>query len=214
MDYRRRAEEISRWASNNDFAYSDVGDEAVLRLLTAHLHGGGIVVYSALNQISGVWRDVDVLEFDFDHGSDPAGSYSCAMVAVDAECPELLVGPRSTVDTAEHAIVHAGIETEVPQFDQGFRTATSDPQFANVVLDQRMIAWMLETANAIHPISYLVTPGWLIAFASLLPPDSLMDLLDAIIGFHDRLPRVVTSIYPPHFSDTSQGPERHLPSLG
>ena len=119
---------------------------------------------------------------------------SVAMVALDADCPHLTVGPEGVFGRIADAIGFRDIELESEDFNRAFTLKSDDRKFASDLIDARMMAWLLQYGQG---QSFEVGGRWIVTWAPRLPGSGLHDLVAYATSFRENVPRVVGSLYPP-----------------
>jgi hypothetical protein len=115
---------------------------------------------------------------------------TCAVVPLAASCPRLRVAPRDAVE----ALVEDGVRLELEAFTRRFHVEAEDERFAVAFLDQRMMEAFLALPEEVVAD---VNDDVLLLSAPLLAPERVLRLLDAAAAIRRRIPRVVSSLYPP-----------------
>jgi hypothetical protein len=150
-----------------------------------------------------VWdprRDDGVRVFDFwyepasDDRTGGRRTITCATVPVETGCPRLRIAPRDVLDDVAGALGLPEVTLELEAFNERFRVEAEDPRFAIAFLDQRMIEALLRLPPE---VTVEVNERVILLTAPLLPPERVLLLLQAASGLRRRLPRVLSSLYPP-----------------
>lgn len=116
---------------------------------------------------------------------------SSAACRIDADLPELIVEPRPavTADPLGPLIVRT---SELEEFGHRFRIRTQDPLFSTALLDQRMLAWMLEQPAG---WTYEVGGSWvMVSTTKLTDGRSLADAVERLRSFRVRIPPVAETM--------------------
>lgn len=144
---------------------------------------------------------MDVYAFDFWYqdvaDERPVGTrrrLTCAVVPLPATCPDLRVGPRDQVDRVGEALQDAEVRLELEDFTRRFVVEADDRRFAFAFLDQRMMEAFLGLPD---DVTAEVSEDVLLLSAPLLPPAQVLLLFDAACRIRRRIPRVITSLFPP-----------------
>jgi hypothetical protein len=143
----------------------------------------------------------DVHAFDLWY-EDPADEHrravrrtiTCAVVPLRSSCPRLRVAPRELVDDVVRAFGGEEVRLELEAFDRRFRVETDDVRFAVAFLDQRLMEALLGLPEG---VSVDVNEDVLLLSAALLPAEQVLVLFDAAVAIRRRIPRVVSSLFPP-----------------
>ena len=141
-----------------------------------------------------------VRAFDFWYQEDaderPLGNrrhLTCAVVPLRSSCPGLRVTPRDAASELGGAFGNE-VHLELEAFERRFRVETDDPRFAVAFLDQRLMEAFLAVP---HGVSGDVGEDTLLLWAPLLPAEQVLVLLDAAVEMRRRIPRVISSLFPP-----------------
>jgi hypothetical protein len=119
---------------------------------------------------------------------------TCAAVPLGSACPRLRIVPRDLLDEVADAMGLPQVTVELEAFNQRFQIEAEDPRFAIAFLDQRMIEVLLRLPPEVRVD---VNDDVMLLWASLLPPEDVLGLLQAAIGLRRHIPRVLTSLFPP-----------------
>ena len=85
------------------------------------------------------------------------------------------------------------IGTESEAFDRRFRILTVDRAAAVAIVDQRMMAWLLDGPSE---LAFETAGPWLVCSAPTGPVVQRDGLIAAVMGLRDQLPRVSASLFP------------------
>ena len=118
---------------------------------------------------------------------------TCAVVPIRSSCPHLRVVPRDLASGLDAASGHE-VHLELDAFDRRFRVLTEDPRFAVAFLDQRVMEAFLALPD---DVSAEVREDAMLLWVPLLPAEQVLVLLDTAIEMRRRIPRVVSSLFPP-----------------
>lgn len=200
---QKRGEELLAFAFQFGLEYSrtDIRGEALVAPFALFEKGDGRGVE---NFITGAWQGLPVTEFDYwyyDESTDSEGHrsktyhyFSCAEAAIGAFCPHLVVGRE---DPGTWLAGHMGfhdIEFELEEFNRAFWVKCEDRKFANDMIDQRMMNWMLRAGS---DWSFEGCGSEVLVYSRRRKPFELIPLLGALKGFLDHVPRVVYELYGP-----------------
>ncbi len=145
------------------------------------------------NVVWGVRDGREVRAFDYWRAAeDEPERFSCAMARIPDGWPSLLVRRQGPFDVARNAIGLRDVKFELEAFNRLFEVRAADRRFASGVVDQRMIAWLLEP-GPVH--GFQLHRGWLLAWMPRLQPWELERALAIAEAFHERIPRAVWSLY-------------------
>lgn len=139
----------------------------------------------------------DVHAFDLwyvDPADDRSGgarrTLTCAVVPLRSSCPRLRVAPRDVVDDLARAFGGEEVRLELEEFDRRFLVETEDVRFAFAFLDQRLMETFLGLPDGVTAdVNEDVLLLWV--------PRQVLVLFDAAVAIRRRIPRVVTSLFPP-----------------
>ena len=98
------------------------------------------------------------------------------------------------VDEVTRALGGEEVRLELEAFDRRFRVETEDVRFAVAFLDQRLMEALLGLPEG---VSVDVNEDVLLLSAPLLPAERVLVLFDAAVAIRRRIPRVVSSLFPP-----------------
>lgn len=144
-------------------------------------------------------RDVHAFDFWYQDaaGDRPVAAQrrlTCAVVPLPASCPGLRVSPRDAPGGGAGTLRGSEVRLELEDFDRRFVVETEDERFAVAFLDQRMMEAFLGLPDE---ATAEVSEDVLLLSAPLLPPERVLLLFDAACRLRRRIPRVVTSLFPP-----------------
>lgn len=137
-----------------------------------------------------------VVAFDFwTQGDGPYSQVhrrSLVAVATSLDAHSLIIEPRSDgpMVVPRHLIE---VITESSSFNDRFQVLTTDRRFASTVVDQRLMAWLLESHDG---WSYELGGRWAAIVGPLLAPSHLPEAIGTVERFHEHLPRVAGDLYP------------------
>jgi hypothetical protein len=86
------------------------------------------------------------------------------------------------------------VEFEYEDFNQRFRVKCNEQKFAFALLDGQMMQWLL-AADTFESVE--VVGPWVLLAAKKLEPARWLDLGTWLDQFHDHIPPVVYTTYPP-----------------
>src|SRR5690349_1028636 len=154
------------------------------------------------NVMWGTYHDLPLRCFDYwyyDEQSDGRGGrtrqyhrYTCALLTIDAVCPELRLGHEGFFSRLGSAIGFKDIELEYDDFNRAFRVKCGDQRFAFSLLDGQMMEWLLHS-DSFEALD--VVGPWVLVVARKLPTDEWLALLTFAEQFHGHIPRVVFSTW-------------------
>jgi hypothetical protein len=161
----------------------------------------------ATNVVHGTWSGVAMRAFDYsfeqpsDGSSAPAAPrrrLTCAVAEIEASCPRIVIGPATFSSRLGEFVGATEIRLESEAFNERFRVECEDRRFATTFMDQRMMAWLLASPAG---LAFELREDRMLCVSQRLSPASIPMLLEAVRGFHDRIPGVVASLYPPRSMD-------------
>jgi hypothetical protein len=116
-----------------------------------------------------------------------------ALADIPANGPSLSVvrGPAAAPKDERNVSFESG------QFNQEFTVSTSDPRFASAVVDERMMAWLLDSVP--DDVSFQIEGRYVLATKrdGAEMAEDVLQVLPAVAGFVTHFPRAATSLYPP-----------------
>jgi hypothetical protein len=134
-----------------------------------------------------------VADYWFSTSSDATGGterFTCVLTPTPSWWPDLAVVSVGLRSRLVSALGLPEIETELEDFNRRFEIRSSDPRFANALLDARFMAWLLEQPPW---IGFEIHAGRLLVFrprmvASLDDVEGALALRDELVA---NIPRVV-----------------------
>jgi hypothetical protein len=197
---KKRREELSLAARQLGLAYSPVDFVGILSFPFALLQKGD--GRGAENLLTGSWQGIDLVEFDYwyyDERSDSKGKssrtyhhFSCVMAPVALGGAHLTLGRENVLTRLANGVGLRDIEFETEEFNNAFNVRCADRKFANDVVDQRMMAWLLQAGGE---WSYEVVGGDVLVHCDRLKPLAVVPLLGTLKGFRDQIPPVAFELY-------------------
>lgn len=146
--------------------------------------------------MSGTWRGVEVRIFGYLFTSDlPGGTQvqravSCAVAPISASVPAVVVEPRSFVATLVEPPALERVDVASGRFAEVFDVRTAAPDFATSLVDEGMRRWLLGTGEV---WGFEVRDRVALAYGPGADRADPTPVLDALVGFLDRLPETVRS---------------------
>jgi hypothetical protein len=197
---KKRREELLFIARQLGFSYSAEDTRGCLGLPFALLQRGD--GRGTENVLWGTWQGMELLEFDYwfysestdskGHRTKSYSRFSCAVTEIDAALSPLTIGRENLLTRLADAVGLDDIAFETQEFNDAFNVNSQDRRFANDLIDQRMIAWLLSTAS---DFSFETCGRWLLCYSDKRRPMDLIPLLGSLRGFRDQVPRVVYDLY-------------------
>jgi len=167
------------------------------------------------NLLWGTWQGMDLREFDYwyyEESTDSQGHrsktyyhFSCAATELPLSGSHLTVGKENLFTRlADHLGFH-DIDFELEEFNRAFQVKSKDKKFANDVIDQRMMQWLMQ-----HGEGYGIEMNgpWLLVSHKRVRPTELTPLLGTLQGYVQHVPTVVYSLY----GTRPQQPEQPQPA--
>jgi hypothetical protein len=155
------------------------------------------------NVMWGFWHELEIRAFDYwyyEESSDSNGhrskSYSrfdCVIALVDASCPQLQISEESVFTRLADALTFRDIEFESEEFNRRFNVKGADERFATALCDARMMEWLLARGEG---YAFEVIGDRLLCWCKRVAPAEMVHLLGTAKTFRERIPAVVSSLYP------------------
>ena len=115
------------------------------------------------------------------------------MTTIDAACSALTIDRENLFTRIADRIGLDDIRFETEEFNDAFNVKSKDRRFANDLIDQRMMGWLLQTGGDLR---FETSGTWLLCFSRKRRPAELAPLLVTLKDFRDQVPRVVYDLYP------------------
>jgi hypothetical protein len=147
------------------------------------------------NVMWGIWQGIDIRAFDYWLGQ-PAGEderhevFECAIVPLELTADGLTVYHGSTI-VDKMGMTHIQFESE--EFNRVYQVRSMDKKFANDLIDERMMAWLLDAGSG---YAFEVVGSQMLCYSVKKAPTDFVPLLGTAKGFVDHIPSVVYSLYP------------------
>lgn len=155
------------------------------------------------NVMWGRWHGSEVRAFDYwyyDESTDSNGSrsktyrrFDCVLTTVDALCPRLSIEPENALTRLADALSFHDIDFESEEFNRRFNVKASDRRFATAFCDARMMAWLIEHGEG---YSFEVVSDRMLISCGRVDPAGIVHVLGTASTFRQRIPPVVSSLYP------------------
>jgi hypothetical protein len=137
----------------------------------------------------------DFVAFDFEYRAIEMGMFavpetfdvSCAVVALPAVCPELMVSHETTSHWLSHPTHHEVFVHEREDFARGFRITTTDTAFAAAVFDDALERWFLDELPD-RDLCFEIAGSWLMCFTHRRDAAQVPMLIEAAIAVANRIP--------------------------
>jgi hypothetical protein len=197
---KKRREGLAFVARQLGLSYSEQDVRGCLRYPFALLQRGD--GRGTENVLWGTWQGMELVEFDYwyytestdskGHRTKSYSHFSCAVTEVDAALSPLSVGSETFLTRLADAVGLDDIGFETEEFNRAFNVRSKDRKFANDLIDQRMMAWLLAGGS---DFSFETCGRWVLCFSDRRRPAELIPLLGTLRGFRDQIPRVVYDLY-------------------
>lgn len=199
---KKRREEIAMMARQLGLSYSREDTIGLLSYPFALFRKGD--GRGTENLLTGTWQDLPVVECDYwyyDESTDSEGHtsktyhyFSTAIVQMEAFGSPLTVSRESVFTKLADHMGLPDIQFETDEFNKTFNVKCKDRKFANDIIDQRMMQWLLKAGDE---WSFEVSGRDVLVFCKRRKPMELVPLLGTAKGFLDHVPRVVYELYGP-----------------
>lgn len=190
-----REDDLESLANENGWTFS-IEDQDDIASIPFHYFANGVAGV-VTDVIQGERDGRDFMAFDFEWQSlldvvtitVPSGEVasSCALAALPATCPELMVSHETTRHWLAHPRHHEAFESERPEFARAFRVTTTHPEFAAAVFDEAMERWFLEELPD-HDLCFEIAGPWSMGFTRQREPKDVPMVIDAAIAFERHMP--------------------------
>lgn len=208
---KKRREALAGMARQLGFQYSREDPLDCLGLPFALLRKGD--GRKLENVIWGTWQQLELREFDYSYYEESTDSegrrtktwyrFSCAAAPIQAACMHLTLSRENLFTRLADRIGLRDIEFELDEFNEAFNVKCKDRKFANDLIDQRMMRWLLA---ADHAFNFEVSDTWMLCSSKKRKPEELIPLLGTLKGFRDTVPRVVYELYGQGWETAPQAP--------
>jgi hypothetical protein len=111
---------------------------------------------------------------------------------VPAAWPRLTIERETAGSRLAQVAGLADVETEWEEFNRAFRVRAADARFAIALLDGAMMEWLVGRPGS---EGFEIAGGWLLASAAQLYPWEIERVLESGLGFRERIPAVVRSLF-------------------
>jgi hypothetical protein len=154
--------------------------------------------------LSGTHDRIPMRLFDYwyyDETSDGRGNrsrqyhrFTCALATIPAACPRFQLGHENFLTRLGDHLGLNDIELEYDEFNRAFRVKCADQKFAFSLLDAQMMEWLLGESSF---VTVEIDGPWVLVAADKLDPSKWLTLGSWLEQFHDKIPPVVYTTYPP-----------------
>lgn len=155
------------------------------------------------NVLWGSWQGLEIRAFDYwyyeestDSDGDTSRSYhrfDCVLMSVDAACPPLRIGEEDLLTRIAGALSFDDIRFESEEFNRRFHVKGPDAHFATALCDTRMMDWLLANGDG---FTFEVVGARLLCAHRSVEPAAIPGLFATAKAFRERIPPVVSSLYP------------------
>jgi hypothetical protein len=151
----------------------------------------------AENVISGTYNGMPLKMFDYEYYIDGRQReyhrFTCAFMTVPAACPWLCLTHENVLTRiGDHLGVH-DVQLEYDDFNRRFKVS-AEQKFAFTMLDGQMMEWLLG-ADIFDRVE--VVGPWVLVVRPRLEASAWPKLGMWLDGFHQHIPPVVYTTYPP-----------------
>ena len=197
---KKRREELATVAGRLGMQFSAEDPFGLLRLPFALLEKGD--GRGTENVLWGSWESLEVKEFDYWYyveSTDSKGNrtrsyhrFSCAVTDLRLTAPHLTVTREGMFTRLADHMGFPDIQFESEDFNRAFQVKSPDREFATAVIDQRMMAWLIQSSGR---CGFELEGSSILCFSRKLKPPDLTPLLGTLKGFCDHVPRAAYSLY-------------------
>lgn len=156
------------------------------------------------NVASGMWKEKDpVSAFDYwyytestdskGHTSRSYHRFSCATIDVAAAFPHLEIAREGIFSRLADRLGMEDIEFESPEFNRRYNVKAGERRFAFELLDARMLRWLVDFDQG---LAFEVAGNRLLAYRKRHGASGMMPLIETLLMFRDRIPRVAWGLHP------------------
>jgi hypothetical protein len=155
------------------------------------------------NVMWGFWNELEVRAFDYwyyEESSDSNGHtsrtyhrFDCVLTLVDARCPRLEIVGENVLTRLADALTLRDITFESEEFNRRFNVKGTDRRFASAFCDARMMEWLLRHGDG---YAFEVVGDRLLCWSRRVSPAEIVHVLGTAKAFRERIPAVVSSLYP------------------
>lgn len=192
-----REDDLEALASDNGWTFSIEDREDLYRLPFRFFANGvtGGQPGGVTDLIEGARNGRDFVAFDYEYRALELGMFqveesfdsSCAVVALPAVCPEIMVSHETTSHWLSHPSHHEVFVHERPDFARGFRITTTHPEFAAAVFDDALEQWFLDEFPDLD-LCFEIAGNWEMCFTHRRDAGEVPMIIDAAISMADHIP--------------------------
>lgn len=188
-----REEDLEALATANGWTFSIEDPDDVLSLPFRFFTNG--VAHGVTDVIEGARGDRDFVAFDYSWSIVALGAAeaamtsdaSCAVVALPATCPELMVSHTTATHRFTHPGHHRDFASERPDFARAYHVTGTDQAFTAAVLGEDVERWFLEELDD-PELCFEIAGPWLMGFTNLRDPAEVPALADATVALARLIP--------------------------
>jgi hypothetical protein len=159
--------------------------------------------WTIANVMWGRWEGLEVTVFDAwsagrqfgppQQTEGPGHEYRCALIPFPTPWPTIVVEQERLSTRLADAVSVGDIAFESEQFNRAFEVRCSDARFAYVLLDGKMIAWLLALERE---WGFEAMDGLLLGYTPIEGLAGPEAALTTVRGFLEHLPSVAYSLFP------------------
>lgn len=199
---KKRRDEMATFALQNGLTFSAEDTSGIVGWpFTLFGRGDG---RGAENVVSGKWKKKDpVTAFDYwyyTESTDSKGNrtrsyhrFSCATIDVPAAFPHLEIAREGVFTWLADRVGLEDIEFESPEFNRRYNVKAQEQKFAFEVLDARMLRWLVDFDQG---LAFEVAGNRVLAYRKRHGASGMMPLIETLLMFRERIPRVAWSLHP------------------
>jgi hypothetical protein len=197
---QRRRQELAVMARQLGLDFSPEDAQGCLGLPFALLQEGD--ERGTENVMWGTWQGMTLRGFDYwycDESTDAKGHrsktyhrFSCAVTEMAAACSPVRIVREDVLTRLADAIGLRDIAFELEEFNRAFNVTSKDPRFANALIDQRMMRFLIGTDRG---FGFEACGPWLLCYSKRRRATDLIPLFGTLQRFRANVPQVVFSLY-------------------
>lgn len=189
-DAADRSSALATWATGHGLGYGADDDGMLVWNFPPIAHD---LDHHVRDVVHGTFRGRPILACNL-YGRIPEVAF--AATTVEADCPPLTIAHESYRHLVERHAAVLTYETELDAFNQEWEILCPDLAFANALVDQSMIRWIVDSEPPERERTFAVEGPFAMCFVPLPPLDRLDLAIDAALDFAGRIPAVVIDEYP------------------
>lgn len=198
----KRREELATLAAKWGMQYSAADPFAIDVMMPHRLFSMGDG-RGCENVVWGVWQTMPATVFDYwyyDESTDSDGTrsrsyhrFSCMLTQIPARCPSLVISGENLFTRMADSLGFRDIEFETEEFNRAWQIKGPDRKFANDLIDQRMMAWLMHAGNN---WSFELEDSIVLVHSGKMKPAELTHLLECGKAFVSKIPKIIWDLYP------------------